>query len=150
VRHVTVVAKVSLTMIHEGMALETSPTPLVQQDVYYADGKDILTASEMAPRLPGVDVLLRGNAQAPQGRAAPAVATRLVIASGEPPHRVALDKTVHVYGDRATTDDYPASFVSIPVRYEISRGEALGAANGHTNGETAEPRERPTSCSQMV
>ena len=114
VTYVTVVAKAAFAMIHEGLAVQVPASPLLIDDETELGTADIAGASEIAPFIPGVDVIVRGHARALHGAPTPAIAARLVVVgtplAGDP--IVVLDKTVHAYGPRATDDAYPEPFVS--------------------------------------
>jgi len=117
VTYVTVVAKAAFAMIHEGLAVQVPASPLLVDDETELGTAEISGASETAPFVPGVDVIVRGHARALHGAPAPAVAARLVVVDAPPAGdpAVVLDKTVHAYGPRATEDAYPEPFLSAPL-----------------------------------
>ena len=59
--------------------------------------------SDVSPPLPGAEVLVDASAFAPQGAPQGAVAVRLYVAS----RAGAIDKTLHVYGDRTASAPQP-------------------------------------------
>jgi uncharacterized protein YjbI with pentapeptide repeats len=117
---VTVIVKATFDLVHGQLATLTTPREIVREDRYRERTGSLEDASEMAPYLPSAGVLLAGHACAPGGRAAPTAAARLAIVRERP----LLDKTVHVFGDRAPGATHAQPFVKMPLVYERAYGGA--------------------------
>ncbi len=117
-QRVTLVVKASFALVHDGPMSLVKAEPVVMEDVLVPSSGSLAQASEVAPFLPGADVILRGHACAPAGQSARAMSVRLAVFR----ERWLLDKTLHVYGDRASKDAAPAPFQRLPVVYERACG----------------------------
>jgi len=122
---VTVIVKATFDLVHGQLATLTTPREIVRDDRYRERTGSLEEASETAPYLPTAGVLLAGHAHAPGGRAAPTAAARLAIVRERP----LLDKTVHVFGDRASGASHVQPFVKMPLVYERAYGGAGMAEN---------------------
>jgi hypothetical protein len=120
----TVVVKAVFAILHDGVAKPAGPGAIISED-YHRDGypaRSVEAASDLAPYLARCDVLFVGHAYALGARAA-AGAVRLGISrEGRP----LLDKTIHVFGNRASSSPaaagVPAPFTRIPIIYEKALG----------------------------
>ena len=141
VQRVTVVVKATFGFVHDGIARLVPPRDLVRADRGHDGVLD--QAAETAPHLPGAGVILEGHAHAPGGRPAPSVAVRLAVVPGRgegalagrsrwgrPPDRdaarpsrarAALDKTLHVLGDRSP-EGAPQPFLKLPLGWQRAYG----------------------------
>jgi hypothetical protein len=117
---VTVIVKATFDLVHGQSATLAAPREIVREDRYRERTGSLEQASETAPYLPSAGVLLSGHAHAPGGRAAPSAAARLAIVRERP----LLDKTVHVFGDRALGATHAQPFVKMPLVYERAYGGA--------------------------
>lgn len=136
VTYVTVVVKATFALIHEAFAVQTAPEPLVLVDELLPGSTSLERASDLAPFVPAVDVIVRGRAHGDGGASVPAVSTRLVMTSSEVSGaEVLIDKTVHVYGPRARVGAYPDSFASFPVVYDFAERPSTDAAFGVRSGD---------------
>src|SRR5829696_6530562 len=95
----TIIAKATFAMKHEGTLEPTSPAELARAEQQFDRNptRSIEVASDLAPFLRRCDVTFVGHAHAPGGRPAAAGAVRLALFRGA---RALLDKTLHVFGDR--------------------------------------------------
>jgi hypothetical protein len=125
----TVVVKARFTVVHDGVATPAGPDAIVPRD-RHLDGhplRSVEAASDLAPYLARCDVVFVGHAYAPGGLA-PAGSVRIGI-SREGRH--VLDKTIHVFGDRAPGSGHdggfapkppPVPFTRVPIVYEKAFG----------------------------
>jgi len=144
---VTVIVKATFDLVHGQLATLTTPREIVREDRYRERTGSLEEASETAPYLPTAGVLLAGHAHAPGGRAAPTAAARLAIVRERP----LLDKTVHVFGDRASGASHAQPFVKMPLVYERAYGGAGMAENPvgmGIAGTAAQPNVLDTTSSQ--
>lgn len=74
--------------------------------------------ADLVPALPRPEVILVGHAYAPSGMTVSSLAVRLFVGGDAP----AVDKTLHVYGDRQGGRGAPAPFSSIPLTYARAVG----------------------------
>lgn len=99
-------------------------------DAYYGEpeSSSLRTAGEMHLGKPGTDVVLRGSARAPRGRAIPSMRVSLRVAE-----RI---KSVQVTGDRtylgARGISQPEPFTSMPLIYERAFGGTLLDPDGRS------------------
>jgi hypothetical protein len=147
---VTVIAKATFALVPDGIATLASPAAIVVEDVHVDEdlSGSLQAASDLAPHRPRVDVTLVGHACA-VGRAAPATVARLAIFR----ERALIDKTLHVYGDRAhpgggivPTPDAVRPFDRMPLTYErahASRDDPSGTENpvGTAEPNLVDPRD---------
>ena len=117
---VTILVKATFDLVPGQLAKLAAPREIVREDSYRERSGSLTAASETAPYLPGAGVLLAGHAHAPGGRSAPTAAARLAVVRERP----LLDKTVHVFGDRAPGANHPQPFQKIPLVYERAYGGA--------------------------
>ena len=104
----TFVVKATFSLSHDNVAQLAPPVALVQTD---ADREP----TELAPYLPGLGVMLRGHASSPGGRPTRAMSVRLALFRDQP----VLDKTLHVFGDRAQGS---GELVRMPLVWERAYG----------------------------
>jgi hypothetical protein len=116
--YITVIVKATFDLVHGQSATLATPREVVREDRYREHTGSLEEASDMALYLPSAGVILRGHAHAPGGRAAPTVAARLAVLRERP----LLDKTVHVFGDRASGASHAQPFTKIPLVYERAYG----------------------------
>lgn len=117
----TVIVKITLGLVHERTAWPTTPLDLVLEDRRRDANpqSSLVEAAEVAPYLPNAGVILFANAYAPQGRPAPALSARLALFR----ERSLIDKTVHVFGERAANaPQHPRPFERVPLVYERTWG----------------------------
>ena len=126
VLRVTFVVKATFGLVHEGVARLVAPVQVVMRDRHRDKDptKGLEAAVDVAPHLDSAGVTLTGHAYAPLGRAVPALSVRLAVGRERP----LLDKTLHVFGDRApTSPGSPAPFTRMPIVYERAYGgEGVG------------------------
>src|ERR1700753_4072911 len=69
-RHLTVVVKVALELVHEGLAKPIAGATIATKDRHYAEspGRSVEETSDLAPYLARCDVTVRGHAYAPPGQ----------------------------------------------------------------------------------
>jgi uncharacterized protein YjbI with pentapeptide repeats len=113
----TVIVKTDLELLHDDMARPVPGAEILSRDSLRETGS-LELPSDMVPALDRPEILLLGHAWAPAGGSA--VAVRLFV-GGEVP---LLDKTVHVYGDRAPGGAAPSAFSRIPLVWERAVGGA--------------------------
>ena len=102
-RMLTTLVKARLRLVAEGAAtLLTTPPPLVTDD--------------FSPLLPKPEIVLLATAYPPAP--VPSMSVRLFVAREE---ALVLDKTLHIYGDRAM-GAAPAPFRSMPITYDRALG----------------------------
>ncbi len=94
-------------------------------DRYRAPSGCLEEASDIAPYLPSAGVTLAGHAWAPGGRPTATAAVRLAVAREKP----LLDKTLHVFGDRAPNAPSAQPFLKMPLVYERAYGGPTSAEN---------------------
>lgn len=117
----TIIVKISLGLVHERSAWPTTPLELVMEDRRRDANplSSLVEAGEVAPFLPNTGVILFAQAHAPQGRPAPAMSARLALFRD----RSLIDKTVHVFGERAANaPQHPRPFERVPLVYERTWG----------------------------
>ncbi|HEY4122786.1 MAG TPA: DUF2169 domain-containing protein, partial [Byssovorax sp.] len=139
-RHLTVVVKATLDLVHDGTARVVPGEELVAQDRHYhkSPGRSVEVASELAPYLARCDVTLRGHAHAPPGQPLPAIVARLLVSRAAP----ILDKRVYVVGDRDATTGETQLVQSVALDYE----HAFGGLSSPENpvGQSGEGRRART------
>jgi uncharacterized protein YjbI with pentapeptide repeats len=113
---VTVVLKATFGMAPGGNARLIAPLPLVTEDRGPDGLGPLVEATELAPYLPSAGVLLTGHACAPH--AVPALTARLAIFRDRP----LIEKSLHVFGDRAPGAASGRPFTQMPFAYERSYG----------------------------
>ncbi len=102
------------------LALAETQRPLAGGDEYHGDPAvtSLKQACEIHLPKPSTDVLVRGHAWAPQGRAVPQSAVRVVVAERH--------KTAAIFGDRVWQRggglSAPAAFEKVPLHYERAFG----------------------------
>ena len=117
---VTATAKCTFSMVHEGFALPSTPREIEREERPWMGrkGRSLEAAPEALPALGFTEVTLRGHATAPQREPTSAIAVRLVLWR----RSALLDKTLHVFGERETSDAYPREFSTMPLVYERAAG----------------------------
>ncbi len=117
----TIIVKITLGLVHERTAWPTTPIDLVVEDRRRDANPlaSLVEAAETAPYSPNAGVILFANAFAPQGRPAAALSARLAVFR----ERSLIDKTVHVFGERAANaPQHPRPFERVPLVYERTWG----------------------------
>ncbi|WP_437970133.1 DUF2169 domain-containing protein [Sorangium sp. So ce260] len=118
-QRVTIVVKATLALAHNRLAWPVSPLPIVREDRHGPSGA-LEAASEVAPYLPSVGVVLTGHACAPGGRPVAAMIARLAIYRGE---ARLLDKRLSIVGDRAPVPPWRSQpFLRMPLVYDRAFG----------------------------
>ncbi|HZF56118.1 MAG TPA: DUF2169 domain-containing protein [Polyangiaceae bacterium] len=116
----TVVTVASFELSPGESPLAGDQDPPNEVDSYWNDDerRSLHVAGDLAPFKPRADVLLVGNAYAPEGKPVQSLTTRLVV--GE------VDKSIAIYGDRLWNlrGDLrePSIFVRMPLRWERASG----------------------------
>ncbi|WP_050431825.1 DUF2169 family type VI secretion system accessory protein [Chondromyces crocatus] len=116
----TVFVKATFAMADGRDAWPIKPQDLVREDRHREGdpGRSLVEAMETAPFLSSAGVLVEGHAYAPPGQTATAVMARLSVFRDV---RL-LEKTVYVYGDRASGTASPQPFRQMPLVYERAYG----------------------------
>ncbi len=135
--HAVAVLKATFTIVPGGVTSIAVPS-LFETDEQTAPSRGAMRAtrpSDVSPPLPGAEVLLDACAFAAQGNAQGAVAVRLYVAS----RAGAIDKTLHVYGDRTPTAPQPQPFERMPIVWEraiggVSSDNPVGRPVGDPSG----------------
>ncbi|AGP35554.1 hypothetical protein SCE1572_14050 [Sorangium cellulosum So0157-2] len=118
-QRVTVIVKATLALAHDRLAWPIAPLPIVREDRHGPSGS-LEAASEVAPYLPSVGVVLTGHACAPGGQPVAAMIARLAIYRGE---ARLLDKRIKIVGDRAPVPPWRSQpFQRMPLVYERAFG----------------------------
>ncbi len=125
----TVVVKAEFALVHGGDASHVGPGAIVADET----GQ---TPADLVPYRSRCDVTFVGHAFAPDGRPAPASSVRLGLAR----EATLLDKSLHVFGDRA--GGAPALFSRMPLTYDRALG-GPGLANpvGSHRPNVVDPRD---------
>jgi hypothetical protein len=137
-----VVVKATFTLAREGPAIAEEQQKLVLADAYWGEpGQSSLKyASEAHLLKPGTDVVLVGEAWAPQGRPVPSSLVSVKVG--------ALRKVVQVFGDRrwkggigSPSPSQPEPFLRMPLVYERAYGgvHAVDAERGKVLFESRNP-----------
>ncbi len=115
--NLTVVAKATLSLVHQGTARLEAPAELVRRDRHWDldPARSVEAASDLAPFRKNADVTLFGHAYNPPGRLRPATSVRLGVFGQRP----LLVKTVQVFGDRVGAGPGAVRpFQQMPLVYE--------------------------------
>ncbi len=115
---VTVVVKATFGMARDSDARLIAPLAVVTEDRAHAGLGGLAEASEVAPYLPSAGVLLTGHACSPHP--VPALTARLAVFRERP----LIDKSLHVFGDRASAAANGQPFTQMPFTYERAYGGA--------------------------
>lgn len=117
---VTIILKVQLALIPDDLAIIAPGAEIHHVDTPHdtAAARALDIPSDLVPA-GGSEVLLSGHACAPTGRMVSSLSVRLFLGRDE---LSVLDKTVHVYGDRAKTNAVPQPFSRIPLVYQRAVG----------------------------
>jgi uncharacterized protein YjbI with pentapeptide repeats len=117
----TVVAKATFQLVHEELARLVAPVELVAEDRVNAQNGSLEHARETVPYLPNAGVIVKAHAYAPDRRAVSSTSVRLGLSRD----RTLIDKTLHVFGDRAAwAPGHITPFHRIPIVYERTYGGA--------------------------
>ncbi len=119
VSRATVIVKATFGFVYDGVARLLPPREILREDRGHE------AAAETAPFLPCAGVILTGHACAPGAKPAPSRAVRLALYR----EHALLDKTLHVFGDRAAPGAPPQPFLRIPLGWE----RAFGGPGCHDN-----------------
>jgi hypothetical protein len=128
VLRLTVIAKATFAFTPGGAAALALPAPIAHEEIRFDNSpmRTVRAASDLVPYRPAVDVTAVGHACAPAGHPTSALSVRLALYRGT----AVLDKTVHVFGDRAVSaPTVIAPFERIPLRYERAYGGLLFEKN---------------------
>ena len=115
---VTVVVKATFGMARDGDARLIAPLAVVTEDRAHGGVGSLAEASEVAPYLPSAGVLLTGHACSQHP--VPALTARLAVFRERP----LIDKSLHVFGDRASAGANGQPFTQMPLTYERAYGGA--------------------------
>ncbi|MBI4952280.1 MAG: DUF2169 domain-containing protein, partial [Myxococcales bacterium] len=115
-----VVVKATFALEHGREAVPREPEPVATKDRYFdrSPARSLEAASDLVPYKPRGEVWLRGHAYAPGGVPRATAAVRLALRGSE----ARVDKTLHIYGDRAAPTAPPAAFQRMPLVYERAAG----------------------------
>ena len=128
VLRVTVIARATFAFTPGGAATLVAPDPIAHEEIRFDNSpmRTVRIASDLVPYRPAVDVTAVGHACAPSGHPVTTLSVRLALYRGA----AVLDKTVHVFGDRAVAaPTVIAPFERIPLRYERTYGGLLFEKN---------------------
>ena len=120
-RQLSVAVKGCFALRQDAPMVITQSPPLVERDEH-ADGdptRTLVRASDFVPYRPQTDLWLTGHAHAPHGGTLTASVARLALFRGG---EALFDKSVHVLGDRVSSDARPAPFSMMPLSYERAYG----------------------------
>ncbi len=106
-RRLTVVAKCTIQLVGEGAAQLIAAEPLASSTV------------ELAPALPHPQITLVGHAYAPTGTRCGMQPARIALVRGR---TTIFDKSILVYGDRASPTDFAQPFDVMPLVHERAPG----------------------------
>ncbi|MBK9258717.1 MAG: DUF2169 domain-containing protein [Polyangiaceae bacterium] len=113
----TVVCKATFDLQPSVSPLAQQQEPVIEADEWTETGS-LLRSTDLVPFKKRPEVLLVGDAYAPEGRPVTSVVTRLVVGD--------IDKSILVVGDRYVTADgrvgEPATFVRMPLVWERAVG----------------------------
>src|SRR5262245_57665492 len=117
--NVTIAVKSIFLLAPGGLMTPAQPEPMLRAEAHHQNNpmKSVRATGDLSPYLGRADVVMTGHARAPRGKPAPVIAVRLAVYRGQP----LLDKTLHVYGDRAARSD-PKPFEEMPLVYERAIG----------------------------
>jgi len=138
---VTIVVKATFGLVPDGPARMIAPEEIVPRDRHYDKNpaSSVESAGEVVPYLPRAGVVLVGHAYAPGGARVPALSARLSIFR----ERALLDKTVHVFGDRAAASPgSPLPFQRMPLRYDLAFATISPRHRDERTGQPEDPRAR--------
>jgi hypothetical protein len=118
----TLVCKITLELSQGTAKVAATQLPLLEEDQHVEDDatKSLIAANDLSPFKPRADVLLVGQAYAPQGEPVRSLVARLSVAG--------IDKAIEVHCDRVLTPngkilDGPW-FTDMPLVYERAAGGA--------------------------
>jgi len=115
--YVTAVIKASFSFPNEGTMRRLNPQPLRRTDDYLSGVPSLSGASEIAPQSLSPEVIVVGHAY-PERAETRKRSVRLTVVRG---HRIIIDKTLFVYGDRVR-GGRPKSFNRMRIGYERALG----------------------------
>ncbi len=107
----TVVLKAAFALAPDALA-----EPIPGAELWLDEGAD--HPSDLIPVLAQPEVIVVGHACAPANRTVPSMSVRLFVGGDGP----AVDKTLHVYGDRAGVRSEPTPFERLPLGYDRAVG----------------------------
>lgn len=138
--HVTVVAKATFELSLDGVLGIVDAEPVSDTERHYDNHplRSLTQIRESVPRLDCADVIVSAHAFARDG--ANRGRARLVIARE---NTIVLDKSIEVLGDRATSEDTPAPFDTVPLCYEFALGGIGFADNPIGTGRGAGTEKPP-------
>src|SRR5690349_19352058 len=95
---VTVIVKATFALEHQGIMRLGPPDDIVTRDVHHGNNfvRSVRLTNDLAPYLPGTDVVLTGHAYAPLGKAAPWVTVGVALYDG---YDRIFEKFLDVRGD---------------------------------------------------
>ena len=115
----TTIVKTQLSLVNDELAVPKGGGEIAPFDRMDAGGRTLELASDLAPALPVAEIILAGHACSPADRPVTSLSVRLFVGREDKP---LIDKTVHVYGDRASPTAYPLPFQRVPMVYERAVG----------------------------
>jgi uncharacterized protein YjbI with pentapeptide repeats len=107
----TVVLKAAFALVPDALA-----EPIPGAELWLDESAD--HPSDLIPVLAQPEVIVVGHACAPANRTVPSMSVRLFVGGDGP----AVDKTLHVYGDRAGVRSEPTPFERLPLGYDRAVG----------------------------
>ncbi len=118
----TVVAKATFLLAAGEARLAEEQEDLCEEDNHWNDdaARSVFAPNDFAPFKMRADVLVVGHAFAPRAEPVRSLVARVVVAE--------IDKALEITGSRRPSDDEPAPFTRMPLRYERAAGEQ-GTAN---------------------
>lgn len=123
----TVVCKATFELLPDSSPLAFVQEPVCENDVITGESESLALASDLVPFKKRPEVLVIGNAYAPEGQAVPSLVARLIV--GE------IDKAILVVGnryfDRFGQLSEPAPFTRMPLVWERA---ACGPNNSNPSG----------------
>jgi len=116
---VTVIAKATLTLVHQAMMKLAPPDAIVTADVHHGDNpvRSVRVANDLAPYLPGTDVIVAGHAHAPPGTSAQWVTAGVALYDK---YDRTFEKYLDVRGNMGPGGITP--FAKMPLLYERAFG----------------------------
>lgn len=135
----TSIQKVRLRLVADGAATLVPGVEILSSDAPPDAGasRALEVPTDLAPALPGAEVLLAGHACAPSQTQVGSLSVRLIVSRDD---TCLVDKTLHVYGDRLEPGAAPLPFVRMPIVYERAVG---GPNTDNPVGRALNDRARP-------
>jgi hypothetical protein len=131
----TVVCKATFSLCPGDLPLAPEQEPLNESDRPWSDElRSLYASADLVPMKPRADVVLVGQAYAPNGMPVPSLIARLTVSD--------VDKAVEIFGDRTLRPDGTIQegppFARMPLLYERAAG---GVATSNPAGMSLEERD---------